>query len=157
MSLSYYFSALCLLRSAKRTHERGESKSVGILNCSPCSRDWRRLAPVEKLQDTHLSRVCTVGPKIITQISVQGQKRYPKELLRQRFCRTFGRTFRRFASKPLCYWVVPSNYSEISLVLFARFFGFGVLLWPLICDLGINFQIAQDICYTGLYGRNSLV
>ena len=38
----------------------------------------------------------------------------------------------RFASKPLFYWVVPSNCSEISLVLFVRFFGFGVLFWLLI-------------------------
>ena len=33
----------------------------------------------------------------------------------------------RFASKPLFYWVVPSNCSDNSLVLFVRFFGFGVL------------------------------
>ena len=45
----------------------------------------------------------------------QGQKRYPKELLRQRFCRTFGRTF--FGDKfgeslggsqaPPSFWKVP--------------------------------------------------
>ena len=35
----------------------------------------------------------------------------------------------RSASKPLFYWVVPSNCSEDSLVLFVRFFGFGVLVW----------------------------
>ena len=39
----------------------------------------------------------------------------------------------RFASKPLFYWVVPSNRSVNSLVLFVQFFGFGVLSWPLIC------------------------
>ena len=33
----------------------------------------------------------------------------------------------RFASKPLFYWVVPSNCSENYLVLFVRFFDFGVL------------------------------
>ena len=37
----------------------------------------------------------------------------------------------QFASKPLLYWVVPSNCSENSLVLFVRFFGFGVLFPPL--------------------------
>ena len=35
----------------------------------------------------------------------------------------------QFASKPLFYWVVPSNCSENSLVLFVRSFGFGVLVW----------------------------
>ena len=37
----------------------------------------------------------------------------------------------RFASKPLFYWVVPSNCSQHVLVVFVRFFGFGVLFWPL--------------------------
>ena len=37
----------------------------------------------------------------------------------------------RFASKPLFYLVVPSNCSENSLVLFVRFFGFGVRFGPL--------------------------
>ena len=37
----------------------------------------------------------------------------------------------RFFSKPLFYCVVPSNCSENSLVLFVRFFGFGVLFWLL--------------------------
>ena len=32
----------------------------------------------------------------------------------------------RFASKSLFYWVLPSNCSENYLVLFVRFFGFGV-------------------------------
>ena len=36
----------------------------------------------------------------------------------------------RFASKPFFYWVVPLNCSENSLVLFVRFFGFGVPFWP---------------------------
>ena len=58
----------------------------------------------------------------------EGQKRYPKELLRQRFRRTFGWTFWcEFASKPLFYCVVPSNCSETFLVLFVWFFGFGFL------------------------------
>ena len=42
----------------------------------------------------------------------------------------------RFASKrflnPLFYCAVSSNCSENSLVLFVRFFGFGVPFWPLI-------------------------
>ena len=54
----------------------------------------------------------------------QGQETYPKELLRQRFRVNF---LVRFASKPLFYWLVPSNCSENSLVLFVRLFGFGVL------------------------------
>ena len=37
----------------------------------------------------------------------------------------------RLASKHLFYWVVPSSCSEINLLLFVRFFGFGVLVWPL--------------------------
>ena len=37
----------------------------------------------------------------------------------------------RFASEPLFYWVVPSTCSEKSLVLFVRFFGFGVRFWLL--------------------------
>ena len=37
----------------------------------------------------------------------------------------------RFASKPLLHWVVPSSCSENDLVLSVRFFGFGVLFWPL--------------------------
>ena len=40
----------------------------------------------------------------------------------------------RFASKPLFYWIVPSN------VLFVRFFGFGVLLWPLISGVVKEFS-----------------
>ena len=38
----------------------------------------------------------------------------------------------QFASKALFYWIVPSNCSENSLVLFMRSLGFGVLFWPLI-------------------------
>ena len=37
----------------------------------------------------------------------------------------------RFASKPLLCWIVPLNGSENYLVLFVRFFGFGVLFWLL--------------------------
>ena len=35
------------------------------------------------------------------------------------------------SGKPLFYWVVPLSCSESSLVLFVRFFGFGVLVWLL--------------------------
>ena len=53
----------------------------------------------------------------------QGQKRYPKELLRERFRRTFGVNFWcDLPSRPLFYWVEPSNYSENSFVLFVRLF-----------------------------------
>ena len=63
----------------------------------------------------------------------QGQKRYPKELLRQwSIFPNFRVNFlARCASKPLFCWVVPSNCSENSLVLFMRFFGFGVPFWPM--------------------------
>ena len=59
-----------------------------------------------------------------------------KEKVPQRTCATkilpnFWLNFLvRFASKPLFYWVVPSNCSEKSLVLFVHFFGFGVLFGP---------------------------
>ena len=46
----------------------------------------------------------------------QGQKRYPKELLRQRFRVNF---LVRFASKPLFYWVMTGNPLE----LFKKLFG----------------------------------
>ena len=44
----------------------------------------------------------------------------------------------RFASKPLFYWIVPSNCSENSLVLFVRFFGYGVLFGLLSIYFGDN-------------------
>ena len=76
----------------------------------------------------------------------QGQKRYPKELLRQRFLPNFRVNFLvRFASKPLFYWVVPSNCSENSLVLFVRFFGFGVLFWPLIKGMSARKMSAANV------------
>ena len=41
------------------------------------------------------------------------RRRHPKELVRQRFCRTFGWTlWRDLFQNPLFYWVVPSNSSE---------------------------------------------
>ena len=68
----------------------------------------------------------------------QGQKRYPKELLRQRFRVNF---LVRFASKPLFYWVFcprDAKCSENSLVLFVRCFGFVVLFWLVILSLYTN-------------------
>ena len=43
-------------------------------------------------------------------------------------------------SKPLFYWVVASNCSEKSLVLFVRFCGFGVLFWPLFVHVLSNLR-----------------
>ena len=54
----------------------------------------------------------------------------PPEKVPQRTCATkILPNFR--VSKPLFYWVVPSDCSEKSLVAFTRAFGFGVLLWLL--------------------------
>ena len=62
----------------------------------------------------------------------QGQRRYPKELLRQSFRRTVAWTFWRDLPQNPCFiWIVPSNCSENSLVLFVRFLGFGILFWLL--------------------------
>ena len=64
-----------------------------------------------------------------------GQKRYHKETVWQRFCRTFGWTFWCDLPQNPCFtgqWpVTPSNCSENSLVLFVRFWGFVVPFWRL--------------------------
>ena len=59
----------------------------------------------------------------------QGRKGTPKNFCDKDFAELSGDFLVGFASKPLFYWVAPSNCSENSLVLFVRFFGFGVLLW----------------------------
>ena len=62
----------------------------------------------------------------------QGQRRYPKELLATKILPNFRANFLvRFASKPLFYWIVPSNCSENSLVLFVLFFYVRVLFGSL--------------------------
>ena len=67
---------------------------------------------------------------ILSQSFGPGQKRYPKELLPQRFRRTFGVNFLvRFASKPLVLLGSALELFRNSLVLFVRSFGFGVLFW----------------------------
>ena len=49
----------------------------------------------------------------------------------------------RFASKPLFYWLVPSNCSESSLVLFVQFVGF----WgSFLGSLNDIFLMTQDDC-----------
>ena len=56
----------------------------------------------------------------------------PKNLCDKDFAKLSGVNFLvRFASQPLLYWVVPSNCSEHSVVLFVRFFCSGVLFWHL--------------------------
>ena len=56
--------------------------------------------------------------------NVQGQRRYPKELVRQSFCRTFGWTF--WCDLPQNrYWLLGS-----ALELFRKFFGAArAILW----------------------------
>ena len=67
--------------------------------------------------------------------SKSGTEKVPQRTFATKISPNFRVNFLvRFASKPLFYWVVPSNCSEKSLVLFARFLGFGVLLASEICD-----------------------
>ena len=63
----------------------------------------------------------------------------------------------RFASKPLFCWVVPSNCSDNSLVLFVRFCGFGVL-FSLLQTSGLDLRLlslrstpsgTQKLCFQG--------
>ena len=62
----------------------------------------------------------------------QGRKGYPKKTCATKTLPNFRVNFLvGFASKPNVYWVVPSNCSEIYLVLFLRLFGFGVVFWLL--------------------------
>ena len=62
----------------------------------------------------------------------QGRKKVPQRACATKMLPNFRVNFLvRFASKPLFYWVLPSKCSEIYLVLFVRFFGHGVLFWPL--------------------------
>ena len=61
----------------------------------------------------------------------QGQQKVPQRTCATKILPNFRENFlARFVSKPLFYWVVPSNCSENSLVQFVRLFGFEVLLAP---------------------------
>ena len=63
---------------------------------------------------------------------VSGTEKVPQRTCATKILPNFRVNFLvRFASKPWFYWVVPSNCSDNSLVLFVRFFGFGVLFLPL--------------------------
>ena len=67
----------------------------------------------------------------------RGPKRYPKELVWQRFYQTFAwNILVRFASKPSFYWVVSSNCSETCLVPFVQFSGLGFFFSPFNWGLG---------------------
>ena len=71
---------------------------------------------------------------------ISGTEKVPQRTFATKILPNFRVNFlARFASKPLFYWVVPSNCSENSLVLFMRFFGFGVLFGPWRSILG-NFM-----------------
>ena len=66
--------------------------------------------------------------RILCQNFNQGQKRYRKELLRQKdFAELSGESFGAICRKTLVSLGMRSSCSENSLVLFVRFFGFGVL------------------------------
>ena len=70
---------------------------------------------------------------------IQRQKGTPKNLCAKEFAELSGELSVRFASKPLFYWAVPRIVQKTLLVLFVRYFGFGVLFWALdfldLCDL----------------------
>ena len=68
---------------------------------------------------------------------------YPKELCDKDFAELSSELSGAICLKPLFYWVVPSNCSGNSLVLFVLFFGFGVLFWPLIKVGGSVIRIAR--------------
>ena len=61
----------------------------------------------------------------------KGQKRYPKELVRQDFAELSGELSGAICLKTLVLLGSALNCLENSLVLFVRFFGFGVLFCPL--------------------------
>ena len=94
---------------------------------------WNFIPLSSKLLTELSFRICCVFSFVQQQFHLlSGQKRHPNELMRKDFAELSGELLGRFASKPLLYLVVPSNCSENSLVLFVRFFGFGVIFWPLI-------------------------
>ena len=77
---------------------------------------------------------------------ISGTEKVPKELVRQRFCRTFGWTF----WCDLLDWVVPSNCSENSLVCLCDSLALGVFLGPRILWCHYMPQIRpKNCCVTG--------
>ena len=79
-------------------------------------------------QDLSLQISCHFSPD-----DLQGRERYPNLTFATKIWPNFRVNFLVwFASRPLFYWIVPSNCPEKSLVLFVRFFvAFGVLFWLL--------------------------
>ena len=55
----------------------------------------------------------------------------PKNLCDKDFVELLAELSSAICLKPLFCWVMTSTCSEISLVLFVRFLGFGVPFWPL--------------------------
>ena len=61
--------------------------------------------------------------------NLSGTEKVPQRTFATKILLNFRVNFLvRFASEPLFYWVVLSNYSEDSLALFVRIFGFGYFL-----------------------------
>ena len=81
---------------------------------------WQRLL-IFKGAGRHSKNQITSSPKLLSKCLhrenlefSQGQKRYPKELLRQRFCWTFGWTFWcDLPQKSLFNWEVPRIVQKI--------------------------------------------
>ena len=95
--------------------------------------------PLDRPQDTSevyrppKSFVCFIHRFFFSRI--RDRKGTPKRTFATKILPNFRLNFLvRFASKPLCYRVVPSNYSENSLALFVLYFfwALGFFFWPLI-------------------------
>ena len=91
---------------------------------------WTHTLQTPSSQDGLFHRAMRSKPCFSCGIS--GTEKAPQRTCATKILPNFWVNFlTRFASKYLFYWVVPSNCSENSLAQFVRFFGFGVLLWPL--------------------------
>ena len=93
---------------------------------------------------------------------LSGTEKVPQRTCATRILPNFWVSFLvRFASKPLFYWVVPSTCSENYLVLFVRFFCFGVLFWLLIRGLDVLFagclEVLKGIANAGVRNTNKKV
>ena len=90
---------------------------------------WLPQAKTENFQNFKTPIRCSYR-RLIQELS--GTEKVPQRTFATKISTNFRVNFLvRFVSKPLFYWVVPSNCSENSLVLLLRFFGFGVLFWLL--------------------------
>ena len=77
------------------------------------------------------SLILIISYNLFTFSSYQGQKGTPKNLCDRDFAELLGELSGVICLKPLFSSAVPSNCSENPLVLFVRFFGFGVLFLAL--------------------------